>query len=110
MPHLEAGVDGGEEARPVAALAGDLRRRRHVILVHAQRGFLGRMSGDGAVERAAQRVEVRPGPLQAAVGGILLVRRVAGLDDAGHGAAHLGDGAARGAEVEQHRACRRRAR
>ena len=102
MPHLEAGVDGRQEARAVAALAGHLRRRRHVVLVDAQRGFLGRMPGDGAVERAAQRVEIRPGALQAAVGGILLVRRVAGLDDAGHRAAHLGDGAARGTEVEQH--------
>ena len=43
VPDLEAGVDGGEEVRPVVALGG-LRRRRHVVLVDAQRGFLGRFA------------------------------------------------------------------
>src|SRR2546421_4335662 len=61
------------------------------------------VSGDGAVEHAPQRIQIRPGTLQAAIGGVLLVRRVAGLDDAGHGAAHLGDGSPRRTEVEQHR-------
>ena len=95
-------VDGIEEIGPVAGLR-DLRRRRHVVFAEAQRGFLGRMSGHGAIERAAERVDVGPGPQQAAVGGVLLVRGVAGLDDAGGRAAHLRHRPARGAEIEQHR-------
>ena len=102
MPHFEAGVDGRQETRPVGAFCR-LGSRHHMVLIDAQRGFLGSLPGDGAVERAAQRIQVRPGALQAAVGGVLLVRRVAGLDDARHGAGHLGDRPPRGAEVEQHR-------
>ena len=40
--------------------------------------------------------------MQAAIGGILLLRGVAGLDDAGQRMAPLGDRAPRRAEIEQH--------
>ncbi len=102
MPDLEAGVDGREKASAIAALRG-LRRRWHMVFVEAQRGFLGRLAGDGAVERAAERVEVRPGPLQAAVRSVLLLRRIAGFDDAGEGTAPLGNRTPRRSEIEQHR-------
>ena len=64
----------------------------------------GGRAGDGPIERAAQRIEVGPRPLQAAVGRILLVRRVAGLDDARERPAHLGNRPPRRAEIQQHRA------
>src|SRR5215210_7032758 len=50
VPDLEAGVDGRQEASAIAALGG-LHRRGHAVLVEAQRRFLWRLAGDGAVER-----------------------------------------------------------
>ena len=81
----------------------DLGRGEHAVIGHAQRRFLGLLAGDGLVERGAERIEVRPRALVAAVGGVLLVRRIADLDDAGERAAHLGHRPPCGAEVEQHR-------
>ena len=101
--HLEAG-SRWRRGSPGDTCPWPPARRAHVVLVHAQRHFLRRPPGDGAVERATQRVDIRPGTLQAVVGGVLLVRRVAGLDDAGERAAHLGDGPPRRTEIEQHRA------
>ena len=81
---------------------GGLRCRRHAVFIEAQGGVLGDLAGDGAVEHAAERIDVGPRALLAAVGGILLVGGIAGLDDAGERLAHLGDRAAGGAEIEQH--------
>ncbi len=101
MPDLEAGVDRGKKIAPVFTL-GELRRRGHVVLVDTQHGFFRRPASDGSIERGAEGVEVGPGPLQAPIRGVLLVRAVAGFHDARERAAHLGHRATCGAKVEQH--------
>ena len=55
------------------------------------------------IERGAERVDVRPRPLLARGGGVLLVGAVARLDERAHGLGMRGDLAARRAEVDQDR-------
>ena len=101
VPHLEAGVDGGQELAAVVPSHG-LDRRAHAVLVDAQHRLLRRLAGDGPVERGTEGVEIRPRPLQAAIAGILLVRGIPRLDYAGERAAHFGDSPPGRAEIEQH--------
>ena len=78
-------------------------RRGHAVIHRPQRGFFRRPAHQGAIERGAQRVNVGPGALQPTVARVLLLRRVAGFDDAGESPARRVDRTAGGAEVEQHR-------
>ena len=99
---LEARVDCREEVRPVLASA-DLSCRRHAVFIEPHRGLFRRVTTDSPIERAAERVDVGPGSLQAPVRRILLVGGVARLDDAGEHLAHLGDGTPGRSKIEQHR-------
>ena len=76
-----------------------LRRRLQGIPVDPLHGVRRQRSGDAAVQGGAHGVHVRPGPL-VAVAGILLLRRVAVLEDDRH-AFPVPQGEPRRAEVQQ---------
>src|SRR5262249_58416316 len=99
--YSEAGVSGGEKARPARAPA-DLRGRHHPIIVEAQSGLFWGSSGNGPIECTAESVDIGPSSLMAGIGGILLVWRVTRFDNACERLSLFRYGAPRCAEVEQH--------
>ena len=102
---LEAAAPCRSAARKPGAVGAQRRLAgRHVLVVDHARGRIRRaLAGDGVIERAAERVDVGPGALLAAGGGVLLVGAVARLDERAHGLGVRGDLAARRAEVDEHR-------
>ena len=95
-------VDRRQERRPVGAERNG--PGRHVLVVDHARGRIRRtLARHRVVERGTQRVDIRPRPLLARRGGVLLVGAVARLDERAHRLGMGGDLAARRAEVDQHR-------
>ncbi len=101
-PQRERPVEGGEEVVR-AARRLDARQRRELVLQRTGGGRHRRLPGEEVVNGGAQAVQVRPGAL--AHGRdvrVLLQRREVRLQDGRERLRAVGDGPARGAEVEQH--------
>ncbi len=99
--HAQRPVDGGQEMLREASHAA--LGQRHEFVRHGARGAgRRRVAHDQVMQHGAERIDVGPGPLAQRGGlGVLLDRRVAGLQDGGEGLRLVADRAARGTEVQQ---------
>ena len=97
-------VDGLQEGLAVAP-GGGLGQRHIGVAQQAAHRRRRRLADDGEMHHRRQRVDVGPGALLHARDlGVLLDRRITGLEDHREGLRHVADDPARGAEIEQQRA------
>ena len=102
-PQGKAPVDALEQLRAVASRRVALHQRLVAVLHHATHRGRRLALGDHEVHHCRQGVHVGPRPLlHARHVGVLLDRRIAGLEDHRQRVRHVADDTARSAEVEQH--------